>query len=358
MPKSQLNISSNVNSSVVSFTAIDLFCGCGAISLGLKEAGFSVLSAVDFDETACATYRKNHPEVHLVEKDIRKIEPTDLLPDGPAPIDLMVVCAPCQPFSNQNKYRDGDKRATLILQSLRFAQILQPRLILFENVPGLVSAKNSSLINQLNIGLQTLGYNISNPLKIDAADYSVPQRRIRCIMFASRGELPEVPPPLTPKGMRKTVRMTIEDLETLSSGETSHLDPYHFARKHSEIALKRMQRIPPNGGDRFSLPPELILPCHKGKKGYPDVYGRMYWDDVAPTLTTGCTDVTRGRFMHPTDNRAITLREAARLQTFPDSFIFAGNSGSIAQQIGNAVPVQLAYVMGKTAFDHLQLSRK
>lgn len=156
--------------------------------------------------------------------------------------------------------------------------------------------------------------------------------------------------------MRSGVRS--EDLETLSSGENSHLDPYHFARKHTQIALKRMQYIPQNGGDRFSLPPELILPCHKGKKGYPDVYGRMYWDDVAPTLTTGCTDVTRGRFMHPADNRAITLREAARLQTFPDSFIFAGNSGSIAQQIGNAVPVQLAYVMGKTAFDHLQLSRK
>lgn len=340
------------------FTAIDLFCGCGAISLGLKEAGFSVLAAVDFEATACATYRRNHPEVHLLEEDICKIEPIDLLPNAPTGLDLMVVCAPCQPFSSQNKYKDGDKRAALILQSLRFARTFQPRLILFENVPGLASKKNSSLMDQLNIGLQALGYSISKPLKVDAADYSVPQRRMRCIMFASLGELPELPVPNTPKGMRKTVRAAIGDLEPLSSGENSNFDPYHFARKHTEIALRRMQHIPQNGGNRFSLPPELELPCHMGKKGYPDVYGRMYWDDVAPTLTTGCTDITRGRFMHPTNNRAITLREAARLQTFPDSFIFTGNSGSIAQQIGNAVPVQLAYIMGKTALNHLQLSRK
>lgn len=115
-----------------------------------------------------------------------------------------------------------------------------------------------------------------------------------------------------------------------------------------------MRHIPKDGGTRFSLPPELELPCHKGKKAYPDVYGRMSWGDVAPTLTTGCTDVTRGRFMHPEDDRAISLREAARLQTFPDTFAFIGNPSHIAQQIGNAVPVDFAYAMGKTVLDHLK----
>lgn len=336
------------------FTAIDLFCGCGAVSLGLKKAGFHVLSAIDFEPMACATYRKNHPEVQLVEKDICNIKPTELLPSRGENLSLMVVCAPCQPFSSQNKYKDGDKRAKLILQAIRFARVLKPRLILFENVPGLASGNNRSIMNKLNRGLKKLGYAVSAPLKVNAADYSVPQRRMRCIMFASLDGLPELPEPSTPIGLRNTVRTAIGDLEPLSSGQKSIFDPYHFARQHTEIALNRMSHIPKDGGGRFSLPPELELPCHKGTNAYPDVYGRMRWDDIAPTLTTGCTDITRGRFMHPTDNRAITLREAARLQTFPDTFVFTGNAGDIAQQIGNAVPVNLAYVMGNAIIHHLQ----
>lgn len=339
------------------FTAIDLFCGCGAVSLGLKKAGFHVLSAIDFEPTACATYQKNHPEVQLVEKDIRNTKPAELLPNKGEHLNLMVVCAPCQPFSSQNKYKDGDKRAKLILQAIRFACILKPRLILFENVPGLASGNNRSIMDRLDQGLKKLGYAVSVPLKVNAADYSVPQRRVRCIMFASLGGLPELPEPYTPTGMRNTVRTAIGDLESLSSGQKSSFDPYHFARRHTEIALSRMRYIPKDGGSRFSLPSELELPCHKGTKAYPDVYGRMCWDDIAPTLTTGCTDITRGRFMHPTDNRAITLREAARLQTFPDSFVFTGNAGDIAQQIGNAVPVNLAYIMGKAIINHLQTIR-
>ena len=176
----------------------------------------------------------------------------------------------------------------------------------------------------------------------DAADYGVPQRRQRCILLAERSaDPPGLPLPTTPEGKRKSVRSAIGDLPGLRAGAKAANDPLHFSRKHHPLTLKRLSHIPKNGGSRFSLPESLVLDCHKGYGGHPDVYGRMSWNDVAPTLTTGCTDVTRGRFAHPRANRAITLREAARLQTFADDYHFEGNSSEIATQIGNAVPVKL-----------------
>jgi DNA (cytosine-5)-methyltransferase 1 len=334
---------------------VDLFCGCGAVTAGLKAAGFSVLAAVDNEPIACETYARNHPEVHLVRRDIQTLTPDELiLGASPVGIDLLVVCAPCQPFSSQNRNRKGDARAALILQTARFAEAFRPGYIFFENVPGLASAANTGLMAEMRSDLEALGYFLGNPVRVDAADYTVPQRRLRCIMFASRtNALPGLPPPLTPPGNRRTVRDTIGDLEPLESGQASSSDPMHFAREHQTVALERMRHIPKDGGSRFSLPPELELPCHRGHKGHPDVYGRMRWDDVAPTLTTGCTDITRGRFVHPCDDRAITIREAARLQTFPDAYTFAGSPKNIKKQIGNAVPVALATVVGQAVLDVL-----
>ncbi|MGE4299113.1 MAG: DNA cytosine methyltransferase [Desulfovibrionaceae bacterium] len=326
------------------FTAIDLFCGCGAVTEGIKGAGFQVISALDSDPVACGTYRANHPEVHLVEGDIREVQPETLIPDdcSKRSPDLMIVCAPCQPFSSQNRKKDGDARADLILEAVKFIHALTPRVVFFENVPGLASARNTLLLEQLRSGLVKRGYRLSSPLRLDAADFMVPQRRLRCVMFASLGTEPFPPPiPVTPEKLRITVQRSIGDLPGLRSGEQTE-DTLHFARNHNPIALERMKFIPKDGGSRFSLPPELELNCHKGHKGHPDVYGRMRWDDVAPTLTTGCTDITRGRFMHPRDDRAISLREAARLQTFPDHYSFAGSPKEIATQIGNAVPVNFA----------------
>jgi DNA (cytosine-5)-methyltransferase 1 len=140
----------------------------------------------------------------------------------------------------------------------------------------------------------------------------------------------------------KTVFAAISDLPKLKSGEASESDSLHRARTHLPIALERLQHVPCDGGSRKSLPPHLELECHKGKsKSFSDVYGRMAWESVAPTLTTGCTDLTRGRFAHPEQDRAITMREAARLQSFPDSYVFKGNAGQISRQIGNAVPPQM-----------------
>ena len=144
---------------------------------------------------------------------------------------------------------------------------------------------------------------------------------------------------------RRTVAQAIRGLRPLGSGERDPDDALHAARRHSPIALRRLEAVPPNGGSRSSLPPSLAMRCHAGKRGYPDVYGRMAWDDVAPTLTTGCTDVTRGRFAHPEQHRAITLREAALLQSFPPGYVFHGTVGRVAVQIGNAVPVAMVAAM-------------
>lgn len=345
--QSNNHILNSMQHTVLPPVAVDLFSGCGAVTQGLKQAGFKIISAVDNDPIACATYKKNHPEVMLLEKDIREIDPLSLIVAPNGTVDLLIVCAPCQPFSSQNKNKAGDTRAELILQAIRFASLLNPTRIFFENVPGLTSEVNKNILNKLKNGLGKFGYRLGMPLRIDAADYGVPQRRLRCVMFASRQDtMPVMPAPYTPAALRITVERAIGDLAPLSSGERFAPDPLHFARVHLPIAQQRMKYIPKDGGSRFSLPPELELPCHRGHTGHPDVYGRMKWQAVAPTLTTGCTDITRGRFMHPRDDRAITLREAARLQTLPDFYAFCGSPRDIARQIGNAVPVNLAKAVG------------
>lgn len=327
------------------YTAVDLFCGCGGVTEGLKQAGFTVIAAVDNDPTCCETYKLNHPEVKLLQQDIRKTTAKSLkCIIGKNKLDLLVVCAPCQPFSRLNKSTQPDERVHLILQATRFARALKPKYVLFENVPGI--AKNSAIISELEAQFSHLGYHITQPEQIDAADYEVPQRRVRCVIVASRKTAVKLPMPITPSGQRKTVRDAIGKLSIAPIDNPE--DPLHASRQHSKETLSRMQHISHDGGSRDELPPELVLPCHRklneaGKVShFSDVYGRMRWDSVAPTLTTGCTDVTKGRYTHPSQDRAITLREAALLQTFPYNYHFFGNMGQVARQIGNAVPVNLA----------------
>ena len=337
-------------------TAVDLFCGCGGVTAGLKAARFKVIAAVDNDPIACRTYRSNHPSVRLIEGDITRIDPwriKQMLKERT--LDLLVVCAPCQPFSNHHRSGEEDGRIGLVLQTIRFADTLQPRLILFENVPGLTAPRFKGLREKLATGLQEQGYHLGKTKRLDAADFGVPQRRMRCIMLVSNGKMPPELPLRTVEGTQPTVRSAIEDLRPLKSGEADPTDDLHFARSHRPVALARLEHIPKDGGSRDSLPNDLQLECHKGHKGHPDVYGRMSWDSVAPTLTTGCTDLTRGRFGHPRDDRALTLREAARLQTFPDNYRFLGNSKEVATQIGNAVPVRLIEQLAPTLRSVLRL---
>ncbi|WP_412502848.1 DNA cytosine methyltransferase [Shewanella chilikensis] len=329
-------------------TAIDLFCGSGAVSLGLKSAGFDVVGAVDYAPMACATYRLNHPEVKLVESDISTLSPEvfdDVVNEG---LDLLVVCAPCQPFSTQNRRKSNlDPRRDLVSESLKFIDRFSPKIVFLENVPGLASTDIFANYADELIGR---GYAVSTPTKLDAARLGVAQRRYRMVLIATR-EANLVENITFPDCPSRTVRDLIADLPIPPIGKpVEPTDSLHFARRHSELNLQRLSHIPKDGGSRSSLPLELQLKCHKNKKptSFSDVYGRMRWDDVAPTLTTGCTDITRGRFAHPEQNRGITLREAARLQSFPDSYVFVGNSAHIATQIGNAVPPVMMKNIAKT----------
>lgn len=329
-------------------TAVDLFCGSGAVTTALRRQGYRVLVAVDNDPVACKTYKLNHYRTRVVCDDITKVDP-ESHPKfvGIRDLDLLIVCAPCQPFSSQNRTRKEtfktDKRAHLLLESVKFAKALKPRVVLFENVSGLAAPFNRVLLDQLRSKLAVEGYGLSEPKRIDAANLGVPQRRVRCVMVAARSEAAlKRFEEASPAQARMTVREAISHLPALRSGEQSELDPLHFARTHQDIVLERLRHIAKDGGSRSDLPERLELTCHKGRtKSYSDVYGRMRWDDVAPTLTTGCTDVTRGRYAHPEQDRAITLREAALLQTFPPNYKFHGNAAQIACQIGNAVPVRM-----------------
>jgi DNA (cytosine-5)-methyltransferase 1 len=340
---SRKNASSKASSGNWPLTAIDLYSGSGAVTEGLKRIGFDVLAAVDSDSVSCKTYRANHEGVLLYEQDIQQLSPVEVRADlsHNGGIDLLVVCAPCQPFSTHNKKRfQDDPRASLVLQSLKFIAEFQPTLVFFENVPGIAA---NGPIDQLRCDLGKLGYKLGEPRVVNAADCGVAQRRERCIMVAAKehGRIDLFYSSIQ-KHEPKSVADLIRHLPTLSSGERDATDPLHFSRQHHPITLERLKHIPKNGGSRSSLPLRLQLECHKGRDGdFPDVYGRMKWDDVAPTLTTGCTDLTKGRYAHPRDDRAITLREAALLQSFPPDYKFCGNSGQIARQIGNAVPVEM-----------------
>ncbi len=336
-------------------TMIDLFSGCGGVTAGFKAAGFRVVAAVELDPVTAATYRLNHPEVVLYVEDIRKVSPNEMqercqLRTGQ--LTVLSVCAPCQPFSRQNRYRKADERSSLVLEAVRFAETLRPMFLFVENVPGL--KHNPDILDKLLGALSALGYKLSPPTIVDAVDYGVPQFRKRFILLGTCLDIElSLPDPMyaSPQEAAKlgkkewlTVKDAFVGLEDLNSGEESRTDPLHKARKHTLLSLERLRHIPHNGGSRHSLPTQLRLACHRNdsKVGYHDVYGRMDFNRPANTLTTGCTNFTKGRFAHPTSDRAITPREAARLQTFPDSYRFCGNYEQISAQIGNAVPVRLA----------------
>lgn len=336
--------------------ALDLFCGSGAVSLGLKQAGFKVVGAVDFDAGACRTYRANHPEVRLLEKDIRQANPEDFAELIPGKLDLLVVCAPCQPFSSQNRHKSkDDSRNNLVEQSQKFIKRFDPSLVFLENVPGLAS---TDIFDGFTAWLRTEGYDVAEPMRVDASELGVPQRRTRMILVAAKGVSLEKATNIA-RTSKKTVGQVIRDLPVPPVGrEAAGADPLHYARKHSPLNIERLRHIPANGGGRESLPPHLQLACHKNttKKGaFSDTYGRMAWDGIAPTLTTGCTDITRGRYAHPVQNRAITLREAARLQSFPDDYVFHGNAGQVATQIGNAVPPEMMRTIASSLRAALQV---
>jgi DNA (cytosine-5)-methyltransferase 1 len=318
-------------------TAVDLFAGCGGLSLGLKQAGFRVLAAVELDALAVATYTSNHRKTKVFCSDIRRLPAKNLLKSlsiNPGELDLLAGCPPCQSFSSVRSL-NGKRRATgagsnMIYEFLRFVRVLQPKTVMLENVPAL--AKNWRFAAARRT-LTSLGYSVVSGV-MDAADYDTPQRRRRLILMGSKLGKPALALPLATK---RTVRTAIGHLAKAgTSGDPCHDFPEKRSTKVSEI----IRLIPRNGGGRRSLSSEFQLACHRGLVGFNDVYGRMAWDQVSPTITGGCVNPSKGRFLHPEEDRAITLREAALLQGFPGNYKFSLARGKFktAEMIGNAFP--------------------
>jgi|SRR5579883_3085716 len=328
-------------------TAIDLFCGCGGLTVGLKRAGFQVLAAVDIDPLSVRTYRANHREVDVREEDIRKLDPLDLLKKvrlKKGELDLLAGCPPCQGFSTlrtlNGAVRVRDPRNNLLLEFQRFVEVLRPRAVMMENVPGLAEDKRFTAFCKK---MKELGY-IGDHRILDAAEYGVPQRRRRLIYLAGFG----IEIPFAQGGRaRKTVRQAIGGLPKAgASGDAVH----DMAENRSPRIREMIRRIPKNGGSRTDLPEEYQLDCHARCNGFYDIYGRMAWDEVAPTITSGCFNPSKGRFLHPKENRAITMREAALLQGFPRWYKFpvVTSKEAIALMIGNALPPPFIAAHGRS----------
>ncbi|MEW6223489.1 MAG: DNA cytosine methyltransferase [Chloroflexota bacterium] len=325
--------------------AVDLFAGAGGATAGLKAAGIRVVAAVENNADAAASYRLNHPEVVLLAEDIRRVSPTRLMRCAGlsrGALSLLQACPPCQTWSSLGTRSENDPRNELLSLVGRFIRVMRPKAFIIENVRGLQSDARLDLLLAMT---REIGY-VSKIYLVDASAFAVPQRRKRLIVIGVRGveetRLRDDIVQMLPEGYERTPRTVEEAIGHLAS-VTKDADPLQVSRALTDLALRRVKAIPP-GGRRSDLPADLELECHKtaGTKGATSSYGRMSADAVAPTLTTRCTTVACGAFIHPSQDRGITLREAALLQTFDKDYRFSGGYDSIERQIGNAIPVLLA----------------
>lgn len=333
-------------------TAIDLFAGAGGATRGLRDAGFAVRAAVENDPCARKSYAANNKSVRLYAEDITLVDPVIVLKDlglKPGDLSLLNSCPPCQGFSTLGNRGAGDPRNDLVADVWRFITEMRPQSFVMENVPGLL---NDHRFLRLQRQTRAIGYGVRSYI-VDAADFGVPQRRRRLIAIGIHGtlssQLPESLVLALPPGFDRSPRTAGDVLIPPLPRIVSQSDPLNRHRKHAPDIVRRLKAIP-RGGSRADLPPELVLPCHKklgGSSAATSVYGRIRSHEPAPTMTTRCTTPACGRFLHPTKNRGLTLREAALLQTFPVGYQFVGTYGDIERQIGNAMPVRLAEALGR-----------
>jgi len=336
--------------------------------LGFKEAGFKIVAAVDIDHSACETYAMN-VGIQPIEGDLRNVTGEQILKMAGlkrGEVDVVVGCPPCQGFSSLRRTKKGDSidhRDDLLMVFAQRVIEIYPRIAVFENVPGIMRGRGMRFLRKFIKELERHRYFPIGKL-LNAADFGVPQHRKRLILIFSREEaitddvLPLLPQEThTDPNLAKdegllswvTVWDRIADLPPLKSGEKDLTISLHKAPDHKESALRIIKNIPKNGGSRRSLPEHLWLPCHKKlhSKGAESVYGRMAWHKPSTTITSRCVIPACGRFTHPDQDRAITPREAARLQSFEDNCNFRGTLESITWQIGNAMPPLLATAIGK-----------
>lgn len=337
--------------------AVDLFSGVGGLTRGLLNVGIFVRAGIDIDPACKYPYETNNNAV-FVHEDISKVSPESVesFLDG-FDLRLLAGCAPCQPFSPYGQTRQGQHKDWDLLNRFRdLVEAIQPELITMENVPQL---EKHSIFDEFVSALRRLEYKVSYSV-IEGPLYGIPQYRKRLVLFASKLGIVRIIPPTHDQNTCPKVRDVIAHLPPLRSGGVSAVDPLHRSSKLSEINLKRIQSSRP-GGTWREWPPGLVAECHRQQSGktYPGVYGRMEWDKPAPTITTQAYGFGNGRFGHPEQDRALSLREAALLQTFPEDYEFTGPDQPVVMKtlgrlIGNAVPVRLGEVVGLTLLDHVR----
>lgn len=329
-------------------SCVESFAGAGGMSLGLIDAGFDVRLAFDVDRWAVETYRKNIGG-HVRENDIREISGKKLLHEiGVTELDLLSGGPPCQGFSKQKRGAHlGDDRNDLVREYARLIAEVRPRAFLFENVQIFGQKRGEALIRFIEQRLHE--YSV-HKFFVFASDFGLAQRRSRFMMIGIRRDVSSLIPVMSRSVETLTVREAIGDLPPPPDDYSEHPKiPNHIKCRITALNEQRFRHVPPGGG-WADIPHYLRLDCHNGvdssKGGWPDVYGRLEWDGLAPTITAGFDSFTRGRYGHPEQHRSLTLREGARLQGFKDSFRFFGTRYDVRLQIGNAVPPPLAKAAG------------
>ncbi len=358
------------------FKAIDLFCGAGGLSIGLKKSGFRVCLGVDIDEKALKTYKCNLKRTKVLKEDIKKVtgeKITELTGINRHDNFLLAGCPPCQGFSSLGKRDASDEKNELVYEYVRIINELEPSFILMENVPGMSTGVGKEIFKKVVKELEE-NYHVEYDT-LNAADFGVPQIRKRLVLHGIRNDVYDnlgldkekqkiLPKPTHSKEKKKgykkwvTVKKAISDLPILEAGDSysDEIIKNHRARSLSETNIERLQEIRLHGGNREMISEKLQLECHKKENvSYTDTYGIIDPDKPAPTITSGCTIISKGRYCHPTQNRGLSIREAARLQSFDDKFEFQGNMGEMSLQIGNAVPPKLAQASGKIVINYMGL---
>ncbi|MDP3041750.1 MAG: DNA cytosine methyltransferase [Candidatus Omnitrophota bacterium] len=349
--------------------AIDLFCGAGGLTLGLKKAGFEVVAGVELRPEIAKTYKANHRKTKLLVKDVKQVTGEELFKlTGKEEIDLVAGCPPCQGFSQlTEKYKRDDPRNGLVLEMARIIEETKPRMVMMENVPR-ITTKGKEILDGFVEKLKSLGYVVNMGI-LQMADYGVPQSRRRFVLLAGRGF--EISLPKRTHAYKADSKENLKPWLTLSEAIRGFPKPvklsftekndgpekfnWHVVRDLQKISIDRLKAIK-QGDNRLALPRHLRPKCHKTKKaGFHNVYGRLRWNYVSSSITTGCTTVCMGRFGHPIEDRTISVREAALIQTFPFNYRFKTKFISTAcNLVGNALPPRFAEIAGKNCFNALR----
>ncbi|WP_062354263.1 DNA cytosine methyltransferase [Pseudoxanthomonas mexicana] len=341
---------------ILPVACVDLFCGAGGLTHGLLRKGIEVKAGVDVDPACRFAYEANNKGAKFLERDVESLtieEISRLFPKNK--YSLLAGCAPCQPFSTYAKGKDtsGDAKWSLLRSFAKMVRKVQPDLVTMENVPQL---PKHAIFNEFLKAFD--GYDTWQGI-VECEAYGIPQKRRRLVFLASRlGPISLIPP--THKNRHPTVADTIRYLPDINAGTAHWNDPLHVAAGMSDLNLERIRQSQP-GGSWEDWDEELVADCHRRDSGksFSSVYGRMRWDEPAPTMTTLCYGFGNGRFGHPEQDRAISLREAALFQTFPRSYRFVPKGETVkfktvGRLIGNAVPVRLGEVIAMSIKKHLE----